>query len=203
MRQAFAWTGALTILTAASCLVPIEDVASSSGGSSGSSVGGSFASGGSSASGGTQTSGGSGGSAPDSSSGGQAATEGGTQGGSGGLITPESGSGGTISSGGTDGAAPVTYDCKACKCAELGRFATWCGKVNIHKDINFGWTNDATCSAGCTVNTIDYCTKLWSGTVEMLEVKPEGLKYFSEAGCLNQWPFEGEHEYLCLGCIEA
>ncbi len=102
--------------------------------------------------------------------------------------------GGTLSCSGD-----CTFDTGGCYGEEvLGRFATWCGKVNVHTE-NGEWVVDSDCLSGCEKNDIDYCRKFWPETDEIREVSvSDTMKPFMGSYCDSTYYSKGHHEYKCI-----
>ena len=83
---------------------------------------------------------------------------------------------------------------------ELGRTATWCGKVNVHTEPSGEWQSDADCSSGCNVSLDRYCQRLYPGTRAVVEVPVTPVdKPFLTAGCNELYPSAGHNEFVCCG----
>ena len=87
---------------------------------------------------------------------------------------------------------------------QLGEFATWVGKVNVHRPTGGVWEVDADCATGGGTNTLEYCKKFWpsaTGLVHLNAVTPEN-KPFTQAGgqaptCGGLWLQPGVDQYSC------
>lgn len=90
----------------------------------------------------------------------------------------------------------------------LGEFATWSGKVNVHRSVSetgvgAPWAVDVDCTSGANVNTITYCKKFWPASATLVPyAKPTTeLKPFTEAGspptCGKLWPDPGLAQFGC------
>ncbi|CAN5849483.1 hypothetical protein BH11MYX4_BH11MYX4_53490 [soil metagenome] len=69
--------------------------------------------------------------------------------------------------------------------AQLGEYATWSGKVNVHRTTGGTWLVDSDCSSGANVNTVAYCQKLWPTTtkqVQLAAVTSDTKPFTSAAG---------------------
>lgn len=83
---------------------------------------------------------------------------------------------------------------------EVARFATWCGKVNVHRDASGEWVADGDCRSGCNVDIGGYCRRLNSSTSHVVRVSPTPVhKPFVTARCEERYPSSGENEYVCCG----
>jgi hypothetical protein len=86
----------------------------------------------------------------------------------------------------------------------VGEYATWSGKVNVHRGPGMAWTVDTDCSSGANVNTVLYCKKFWptaTTQVPLVAVTPE-MKPFTAGGgafptCGGLYPFEGLVQFVC------
>ncbi len=171
------------------CELPGGDAGSSGGSSStGGTAGGTPGTGGSSAAGGTSNTGG-------ASNGG---TGGASNGGTGGTSSGGTSSGGT-SSGGTGGGACNCPSSPSCK--EVGRFAIWCGKLNVYKLPNTDvWQTGPGCGTGCTATGVDYCTKFAPTAQAVSETAVTDSKTWQDAGCKNSYSSPGTKEFICWSC---
>ncbi|MBK7581522.1 MAG: hypothetical protein IPI67_15095 [Myxococcales bacterium] len=121
-------------------------------------------------------------------------------GGSGGATGGTGGAGGATGGAGGSGGAPSCGCVNPASCKEVGRFATWCGKVNVQKVPGTDWKTDPACSSGCTVGELTYCKSFAPTTVHVTETDPKGTKLFHNAGCAESYPFNGENEFICWAC---
>lgn len=54
---------------------------------------------------------------------------------------------------------------------QLGEYATWYGKVNVHRAGTSGtWSVDTDCTSGADVNTVAYCQKFWPSTTKQAQL---------------------------------
>jgi hypothetical protein len=86
----------------------------------------------------------------------------------------------------TDASAPDASAPPPCGLGEpaaLGEYATWQGKVNVHRTTGGAWSVDSDCSSGAGNNTIVYCRKFWPQTARIVTMAttPE-LKPFTSGG---------------------
>lgn len=87
---------------------------------------------------------------------------------------------------------------------EVGQFATWGGKVNVHKSTGGTWAVDNDCSSGSNVNTVTYCQKFWSNAtaiIKLAAVTPD-TKPFTQGGgsppnCGGLAPLAGVDQFAC------
>ena len=82
---------------------------------------------------------------------------------------------------------------------ELGRIATWWGKVTIHRANGGAWVQDADCTSGANIYDLNYCKKFFPAATAIHEVSvtaKSGNLWYS-AGCSNPAPGPGFHEYAC------
>ena len=83
---------------------------------------------------------------------------------------------------------------------ELGRIATWCGKVNVHTGPSGEWLSDGGCNTGCNEPIGDYCQALYPSTTHAAEVGVTQVdKPFHTAGCRAIYPSPGHNEFICCG----
>lgn len=67
---------------------------------------------------------------------------------------------------------------------QVGEYATWGGKVNVHRSTGGAWSVDSDCTSGANINTVTYCQKFWPGVttqVHLMMVTPE-QKPFTQGG---------------------
>ncbi len=88
----------------------------------------------------------------------------------------------------------------------LGQYATWQGKVNVHRTLGLQWAVDTDCSSGANNNTVAYCKKYWPTTtvqVPFTTVSSEQKPFTAGGGaaptCGGVYPFEGQLQFLCCG----
>lgn len=101
----------------------------------------------------------------------------------------------------TDPFGPL--QCPATK-VQVGEFATWGGKVNVHRSAGGAWAVDADCTSGATNNTLLYCQKFWptSEQIVHLTAPTAMLKPFTEGGgvapaCGNIHDNPGVDQWAC------
>jgi hypothetical protein len=116
--------------------------------------------------------------------------------------------------GATDGAAAdaaVVPDSSTTSAAcgagfvQIGEYATWYGKVNVHRAGSSGtWTVDTDCSSGADVNTIAYCQKFWPTTTKQAQlaaVTADSKPFTSGGGvspaCGGVAPYPGQNQFAC------
>ena len=85
--------------------------------------------------------------------------------------------------------AKTTVDAATGACAagstQLGEYATWYGKVNVHRATGGTWLVDTDCSSGADINTVAYCTKFWPASVtqvQLASVTPDAKPFTSGGG---------------------
>lgn len=85
----------------------------------------------------------------------------------------------------------------------VGTYATWSGKVNVHRAATGSWAVDSDCSSGANVNTVAYCQKYWPASSSQVSVTPEaGDKPFTAGGgtaptCGGSYPGVGQNQFVC------
>ena len=87
---------------------------------------------------------------------------------------------------------------------QVGEYATWGGKVNVHKSAGGIWSVDSDCSSGANVNTVAYCQKFWPAVVTQVQlpmVTPVD-KPFTQGGgvppnCGGLAPHNGVTQFAC------
>ncbi|WNG44831.1 hypothetical protein F0U60_12560 [Archangium minus] len=83
----------------------------------------------------------------------------------------------------------------------LGRFARYCGKVNIHQSAGGAWTSDADCSSGCNLGGLSYCQKFWPATTSVRQVavtaKPNNVWNTGGCGAIVD-DYDGNDEFECV-----
>ena len=80
--------------------------------------------------------------------------------------------------------AAVSGTCAAGS-TQIGEYATWYGKVNVHRETGGTWLVDTDCSSGADVNTVAYCKKFWPTSVTQIQlavVSPEAKPFTSGGG---------------------
>jgi hypothetical protein len=88
---------------------------------------------------------------------------------------------------------------------EIGEYATWFGKVNLHRAPGGVWLSDDDCTSGATVNTVAYCQKFWPTTLTQysypatVEPKPFASGGGAPPTCGGVDRFKGEIQYACCG----
>ncbi len=84
----------------------------------------------------------------------------------------------------------------------LGRFATWCGKLNVYRESpTQNWDVHRDCSSGCDVDRLAYCQKLWPRTTKVRRVDVSGKPNYTwrNAGCTSVTDdHDGDQEFECL-----
>jgi hypothetical protein len=83
----------------------------------------------------------------------------------------------------------------------VGQFATWCGKVNVHTDLQTGsWVTDDDCKSGCIDGGVEYCNTCYPKAsvkkVVEIDVSKE-KKPFMTAGCNIEYPHPGQKQFAC------
>jgi hypothetical protein len=83
----------------------------------------------------------------------------------------------------------------------LGEFAIWCGKVNVHNDPDTGmWMKDDDCKSGCNDKDVAYCQKYWPGAMQSVEINVTPVpKPFHNAGCQVEYLNPGKKQFACCG----
>jgi hypothetical protein len=116
--------------------------------------------------------------------------------------------------GATDGAATdaaVVPDSSTTSAAcgagfvQIGEYATWYGKVNVHRAGASGtWTVDTDCTSGADVNTVAYCQKFWPTTTKQAQlaaVTADNKPFTSGGGaspaCGGVAPYPGQNQFAC------
>jgi hypothetical protein len=87
-----------------------------------------------------------------------------------------------------------------CSGAELGRFATYTGKVNVHTIGDGGWVIDTDCTSGSDIDELVYCRKYWPATGRVMTppLAPDNsMKPFQAAGCTGSYPHPGNVQVVC------
>ena len=91
---------------------------------------------------------------------------------------------GTTGDGAAPGDAAVTGACPS-GYTQLGAYATWYGKVNVHRATGGTWLVDTDCTSGADVNTVAYCKKFWPASimqVQLAAVSPDPKPFTSGGG---------------------
>ncbi|WP_241758034.1 hypothetical protein [Myxococcus landrumensis] len=84
--------------------------------------------------------------------------------------------------------------------ALLGRFARYCGKVNIHQTTGGAWTTDPDCTSGCNIGELEYCQKFWPNATSIQEgdVTSKANNVWNNAMCGPVVDdFDGQDEFEC------
>jgi len=104
---------------------------------------------------------------------------------------------------GSDAAPPVAGAC-GISSIQLGEYATWFGKVNLHRVTGGGWLVDVDCSSGANINTVTYCQKFWPTTTRQVQLAAPtpDLKPFTSGGgvapaCGGIAPYAGQAQFAC------
>jgi len=97
-----------------------------------------------------------------------------------------------------DAAIPPASVC-ATGTRQVGEYAIWQGKVNIHRATGGTWENDSDCTTGADNNTVAYCKKLWPATTTQVELpQPTSeIKTFTSVNCEDPVPHRGFFQYVC------
>lgn len=87
---------------------------------------------------------------------------------------------------------------------QLGEYATWFGKVNLHRVTGGSWLVDDDCASGANINTVTYCQKFWSTTTRQVQLAAptSDLKPFTSGGnaapaCGGIAPYAGQAQFAC------
>ncbi len=82
------------------------------------------------------------------------------------------GSDGATSDAASDASAIPDASTTACGSGsvELGEYATWSGKVNVHRAAAGAWLVDDDCTSGADHNTVSYCQKYWPSTTRQVQL---------------------------------
>ena len=88
---------------------------------------------------------------------------------------------------------------------QIGEYATWYGKVNVHRAGSSGtWTVDTDCSSGADVNTVAYCQKFWPSTTKQAQlaaVTADNKPFTSGGGvspaCGGVALYPGQSQFVC------
>lgn len=113
-----------------------------------------------------------------------------------------------VADGGRDGGAHDSgWDAGIALCPAgglvLGRYASWCGKVNVHTSTVDGtWVADPDCASGCGVDPLSYCSRFFPDTLTVEETSVTPVpKPFQTARCSTLEEAFGHDEYLCCGPV--
>ncbi len=117
-------------------------------------------------------------------------------------VTEKCGDG--ICTGYEKGSCPA--DCGSPTAFVVGRFARYCGRLNIHGSPERGWFPDSTdCNAGCNVGGLDYCKKYWpeSTGIRRVPVSPKANDVWKSTSIKGCGPYvlddhDGDDEFECL-----
>jgi hypothetical protein len=88
---------------------------------------------------------------------------------------------------------------------QIGEYATWYGKVNVHRVGSSGtWTVDTDCSSGADVNTVAYCQKFWptaTKQAQLAAVSADNKPFTSGGGvspaCGGVALYPGQNQFAC------
>ena len=87
---------------------------------------------------------------------------------------------------------------------QIGEYATWYGKVNVHRATGGAWIVDTDCSSGADINTVAYCQKFWPTTTKQAQlaaVTPDNKPFTSGGGvspaCGGVAPYPGQNQFAC------
>jgi hypothetical protein len=89
---------------------------------------------------------------------------------------------------------------------QIGEYATWQGKVNVHRATGGTWSVDTDCTSGADVNTVGYCQKFWPTTTKQVQlgaVTPDTKPFTSGGGvspsCGGVAPpgYPGQSQFAC------
>ncbi|MDB4998666.1 MAG: hypothetical protein JWM74_6098 [Myxococcaceae bacterium] len=89
---------------------------------------------------------------------------------------------------------------------EIGEYATWSGKVNVHRPTAGAWSVDTDCTSGANVNTVSYCQKFWPTTTKQVQLGAvtSDTKPFTSGGgvspaCGGVAPpgYPGQNQFAC------
>ena len=87
---------------------------------------------------------------------------------------------------------------------EVGQYATWGGKVNVHRAPGGAWEVDSDCITGANANTVDYCREFWpvaSTQIALAQTSPEDKPFTAAGGaaptCGGVFPGRGQAQYVC------
>jgi len=106
----------------------------------------------------------------------------------------------------TKDSGPDTSTSGACGAgsAQLGEYATWGGKVNVHRATGGSWSVDTDCSSGANLNTVTYCQKFWPATtrqVQLASVSADAKPFTSGGGssptCGGVALSVGQNQFAC------
>jgi hypothetical protein len=89
----------------------------------------------------------------------------------------------------------------------VGTYATYGGKVNVHRSLYGEWAVDDDCSSGNNINTVSYCQKFWPEADSQVELDAvdDAEKPFTAGGgtaptCGGNYPSVGQVQFVC--CAE-
>jgi hypothetical protein len=88
---------------------------------------------------------------------------------------------------------------------QVGEYATWYGKVNVHRAGSSGtWSVDTDCTSGADVNTVAYCQKFWPATTtqtQLAAVTADNKPFTSGGGvspaCGGVALHPGQSQFVC------
>jgi hypothetical protein len=87
---------------------------------------------------------------------------------------------------------------------QLGEYATWYGKVNVHRATGGAWVVDADCSSGADVNDVSYCQKFWPSATKQTQLAAvtSDTKPFTSGGgvspaCGGIALHPGQNQFAC------
>ncbi len=87
---------------------------------------------------------------------------------------------------------------------QLGEYATWSGKVNVHHASGGAWAVDSDCTSGANVNTVAYCQKFWPTATKQVQLAAPSAdaKPFTSGGgsgptCGGVALAAGQQQYAC------
>ncbi len=102
-----------------------------------------------------------------------------------------------------DSALPPTAACGP-GFVQIGEYATWYGKVNVHRASGASWLIDADCASGADINTVAYCQKFWPTTTKqapLAVVTPDNKPFTSGGGsspaCGGVALSPGQNQFAC------
>ncbi|MEO1082703.1 MAG: LamG-like jellyroll fold domain-containing protein [Acidobacteriota bacterium] len=83
---------------------------------------------------------------------------------------------------------------------EIGRFGTWWGKVNIHRQVDGPWQHDPDCVSGANQKDLNYCQKFWPSAVSLHRtvLGPERKDQWMAGNCSSgPYTSRGHEEWVC------